>query len=383
MKILCVIDSLGSGGAQRQMVELAIGLKARGHSVYVFIYYPQHDFFESRLVSGGVDLIKFDKSKRYSLGVIRKLLMVLKEGDYDIVLSFLKTPNIYAELGRLFGYCSTLIVSERSSHKAIGSKVKGSIQRHMHSFSDYIVVNSHDQKAWLAREYSALSKKIVCIYNGVEKAKFPYTPQVRYEDPKDATLLSVGRIGREKNPEVLIRALDVFYQKLGWVPEVLWVGGQDDSVGGRQYRSELQGILLALPHVDKKWTWLGVRSNVSEYLQRSVCLVLPSLYEGLPNAVCEALMSGRPVIASNVCDNGRLVEDGARGYLFESENPVSLCLAIEKLLNLSYEERASLGKNARKYAEDELGVELMVSNYEQLFGKLIGKQVIMEPPDES
>jgi glycosyltransferase involved in cell wall biosynthesis len=65
-------------------------------------------------------------------------------------------------------------------------------------------------------------------------------------------------------------------------------------------------------------------------MQRHDALIHPSLYEGLPNAVCEALAAGLPVLISNVCDHPLLVVEGERGFLFDPSDPLSIAMSIER-----------------------------------------------------
>ena len=124
---------------------------------------------------------------------------------------------------------------------------------------------------------------------------------------------------------------------------------------------------------------MGVQANVAELLHRYPALIHPSLYEGLPNVVCEALACGLPVLASDVCDHALLVSEGERGFLFEPTFPESIAAAITKFSALSGEGRERLSRNARRYAEANLGVERMVSAYEDLFWQLLHNAIPNEP----
>ncbi|GAG93110.1 unnamed protein product, partial [marine sediment metagenome] len=97
MKILCVIDHLGPGGAQRQLVELGCGLRARDFTVEFFVYYPD-DHFQSRLIESGIPIHYSPKSSTYSAASVVNLRRLIKADDFNVVISFLDTPNVYAEL---------------------------------------------------------------------------------------------------------------------------------------------------------------------------------------------------------------------------------------------------------------------------------------------
>jgi glycosyltransferase involved in cell wall biosynthesis len=189
---------------------------------------------------------------------------------------------------------------------------------------------------------------------------------------RNLRLLGIGRIGPEKNLVNLITALARFDEKFGYVPEVSWAGDRDSSQAGRLYCEHVDALLASLPNVQRSWRWLGLRSDVPGLLHEYHALIHPSLYEGLPNAVCEAMATGVPVLASNVCDHPLLIADGSRGYLFDPRDPASICAAIAKLTELDANAWRGFGRNAREYAVANLGVDKMVGSYAALFDSLTG-----------
>src|SRR4030042_6936694 len=101
MKVLCVIDNLSTGGAQRQIINLAIGLHQRGHSVSMFCYAPG-TLLAQPLEKEGIHAHVQLKKSRFSLDVVRGLRRHIDQGKYQAVVSFLNTPNFYAVLSSFF-----------------------------------------------------------------------------------------------------------------------------------------------------------------------------------------------------------------------------------------------------------------------------------------
>src|SRR5205823_9275232 len=149
MNILLIIDHFGTGGAQRQLVELACGLKRRGHAVHVFAYFPEHGFFRPRLDADCIPVHEYRKGRGFSIGVIRELLTLISDGDFDIVISFLNSPNIYAELVTLVARHAPLVVSERTSRHDDKWLVTRLLRRALHRVADHVVVNSRTHCDWL------------------------------------------------------------------------------------------------------------------------------------------------------------------------------------------------------------------------------------------
>jgi glycosyltransferase involved in cell wall biosynthesis len=370
MRILCVIDHLGLGGAQRQMVELACGLRRRGHTVEFFVYHPQHDFFGPRVAEFGIPVHESLKRHRFSLSMVSRLKAVTKASRADLVLAYLSTPSIYAELSRLFGSRAKLIVSERSSRHAERSRIRAHVTRRLHGFADHVVTNSRSHQRWLVETYPWLSSRTSTIFNGVDVLSYTAEPP-DLREPVELKLLAIGRATPLKNALNLARAAELFLKQHGWVPRITWAGRIDEDSDAKDYRRAVDAVLRAVPELEKSWEWAGERSDIAELLREHHALVHPSFYEGFPNAICEALAAGRVVLASNVCDHAELVEEGMRGFLFDPADPESIARCMGKLASLSPSEWLELSGNSRVYAEHALTSERMVSEYEMLFRKLV------------
>jgi glycosyltransferase involved in cell wall biosynthesis len=365
MKILCVIDSLGSGGAQRQMVNLACGLKAKGHEVELFVYFPKLDFFRAEVDAAGIVVHEVSKGRGFSLKVVWRLVQLYRYGRFNGVISFLDSPNIYAELAKLLALSRIkLIVSERSSFIREGGSMGSSIRRWCHLLANRVVANSHTHADWL-RKHFWLARWTQTIYNG-----YLLPPVSDVEQSKDAvanlTFLVVGRINTGKNGLRLLKGLIRFYQAHGDCPTVFWAGRQEQDSSSLLERQQMEQLLAQYPDIARRWEFLGERRDIPDLLQQADALIHVSLYEGLPNAVCEAFVAARPVIASKVCDHPELVEEGVRGFLCDPLSPESICEIIDRFVSLKAEERHQMGYNARVYSEKYLSIDRMVSDYERL-----------------
>lgn len=351
------------------MVSLAYGLKQRGHDIEFFIYYPEYDFFRSKLDGCGIRIHEYKKSQRFSLGVIKALRRLFRSGNYHVALSYLNTPSVYAEISKLFLKHPKLIVSERSSHLGDDSRSFALMRRQCHHLANHVAVNSVSHKDWLENNHVWLKGKVTTIYNGVDIDAYFAAPNIP-NDKQDLRLLAIGRVGYEKNVLTLLQALGVFYKHHGWLPTVSWVGRRDASPAGKQYCKQVDDLLKRMPEVNRHWQWRGECSDVVRLLKEHHALIHPSFYEGLPNVICESLSSGRLVLASNVCDNAYLVPHGERGFLFDAYDPESMADAIYQLASLSVETWHQLSRACRDYAKEALSIDRLVSEYEELFIRL-------------
>lgn len=363
MKVLCVIDSLGSGGAQRQMSWLALGLKERGHDVELFLYQPSQSHFRPTIEAAGIAVHEVSRHGRkgFSLRVLWHLIGHFSR-DFDAVISFQPTANFYSALARMTAPSLTLVAGERTSSATGVSSKRRLIGWMAALLSNLVVANSESNAAYL-RGFPGLSKKVFAIWNGYASKAGPIVKNRQGL----ARLLIVARVSPEKNGLRLMEALALFLERNGWVPEVSWAGRRDSDPACRQIQEEMDRFLVDHPEVAAHWSWLGEVKNVQELYDQADALILPSLFEGLPNAVCEAMLAGCPVIASNVCDHPRLLgQSGDRGLLCDPLSSQSICAALEDMHGQTMQERAEMVRRARSFAQERLSLERMVENYECL-----------------
>jgi glycosyltransferase involved in cell wall biosynthesis len=287
----------------------------------------------------------------------------MRTGRYDAVLAYLRTPSFYSELANTFlANKVRLVVSERSIVGEGG--VKEWCHLLMHLKSDKIVLNAFHQHDAICRKYKWLTNRTVVIRNAVGDA-FLRSPVFRSVDGDVCRLIAIGRVSKEKNPIRLALALLMCSETFGLRVEVDWAGRWDlpphDPYGRR-----LEAVLERLRGSGVVWRWLGERSDIVDLLQSHDALVHSAIYEGQPNAVCEALAAGRPVLAGRVGDNGRLVEEGVSGLLFEPTNEIDIALTIRRFIALSSEAKRRMGEAGRRYALKTMTLDQMASQYEEV-----------------
>ena len=229
--IFLLIDSLGSGGAQRQLVNIASCLSDRGHIVDVCIYNPHINFFEKRLKDKGVKVLICDKRVTNKISFIKSIYSILYSGRYEIAMSFLDKPNLILELISKFVNKTVFIACERSSYVGFYNHnsffFKGNFRGFFHSLVDHVLTNSNTQMKWVKTRYPYLKNKTSCIYNGFEICN-EKVERIRNNNTR-LKLLAVGRTSPEKNIINLIHGLNLFLQKNKWLPSISWVVQEIDQ----------------------------------------------------------------------------------------------------------------------------------------------------------
>ncbi len=360
MKVVLLIDSLGSGGAQRQLCTLAVMLRKRGMDVSVLTYHP-HDFFFSMLQAEGIHwtCLRSTSPLRHMLAVRQ----ALRRGDQDVVLAFLDAPSLYAELAGLPHRSWGLVVSERlarpRSHLGWHRWL-----RQLHRLADVITTNSHTNRLMIEQSSNALRSRLVTIYNIVDLERFSYTPP-RSCQTSALRIVVAASYQQKKNVCRFIEAFSIARQMVPAVDFHLdWFGGfnrkRDGSIESNVFNSANK-IIKSLGLKD--FVRLHEATTTIDEVYRSAdAVALPSLFEGLPNVICEGMATGRPILMSNVCDAGNLVRAGENGFLFDPKSVRSMAEAIAAMARLSASQRREFGICSRKMAETMFCPET-ISNY--------------------
>ena len=161
-RVLFVAMNLNSGGAERQQVTIAISLKERGYNVS-FVCYEEGDFFLDQLESAGIKVFWLLKK-----GTIERLLSFrrfIRKGNYDVVISFLETPNILNCFAALGGKKWRVITGERSAKPELLLSKRGHVVAWLQKRTDILVCNSYNAAAMWKKNYPFLEKKLATIYN--------------------------------------------------------------------------------------------------------------------------------------------------------------------------------------------------------------------------
>jgi glycosyltransferase involved in cell wall biosynthesis len=361
VKILMVSDSLGSGGAQNQMCLLAEGLKSKGYDVIVITYHKD-DFFKSRLQKANVKNIHIQKRSKLGVNVIREMAKLIHREKVDQIISFQITPNFYALAANKLSRCFTpTIISYRS--KTDYSKLSWihlKLQEWMNKETTYIVCNSHhERKRWMKR-YPKLRDKLFTIYNGIDQSIF-------YPIDKERNhFLVVGKLRPLKNAHALIEAVRILKHRHHVDIVVHWYGSRKFSQSRFQQYSETTMQKVVEYKLEDNFLWYDPVKYLPSVYNQHEALIHPSLWEGLPNAICEALACGTPVLASNILDHPILVKQEGRGFLFDPTDPEKIVLAILKFLSLDNIDKKQMSDNCTEYARRELSLASMIGSYENL-----------------
>ena len=357
-RILLITENLGSGGAERQICGLASMLTKAGFPCRL-ITYVANQFYEPYLRQHGVDY-KFvpelwDKKTR-----VYKAAKYVRRYKPDVVISFLPSVNKTMCLAKLF-FKAKLVVSERNNNTCITRGDK--IQFNLYRMADAIVPNSNSQGKFICNNFPFLSKKVHPIINFVDVNRF--TPSVTPVRNETLRIVTVARYTQQKNVLTYLKAVRMV-KDMGLNVHFDWYG---DKKHNAAFFAEIEKEYQQLDIADYL-TLHDSKQKIEEEYRKADIFCLPSLFEGYPNVVAEAMSCGLPILCSNVYENPYIVAEGVNGFLFDPEKPEAIADAINNMVNLTYEERQEMGKRNRELCMTRNTEEAFLNSYVDLIDRL-------------
>lgn len=359
MRVLCVIDSLGSGGAQRQLAGLVVLLKEKGVDVGL-VYYHDNHFFRSYLEGHHIRCYYIKETTNRWKKFLRFRKFV-KGYSPDVVVAYLDGPAVLCCLLRLVGNHFRLIVSERSLTEFLNWKRR--FKFWLYRYSDFVVPNSHAEEQGIKKRFPELCAKVRCITNFVDTDYFLPKSKVVSPSTKKTILrvLCVGRISKEKNILLLLKVIRELTLK-GYLLHVDWYGDINDM----EYYCSCLALREEL-NLQDVFCFYEATKNIRDEYQKVDVFCLPSLYEGFPNVICEAMACGLPIVCSNVGDNGYLVKDDENGFLFNPHSCKEMVEAFVRFIHMSDLDKDLISRRNREFALKNFSEENFVNQYLALF----------------
>jgi glycosyltransferase involved in cell wall biosynthesis len=336
--------SLGHGGSQRRTLSLAEGFSQRGHRVDLVVIDADGPL-RSALPSG-VQLLELKPWLLGRIGIhgrrglelrfaIPALARYLRQARPTLLLSSASHVNLTSiQAHRLSGVPSALVLrvsnaigdfSAPDGRKAAPAKLAQ--MRRLYPRADAIVAVSHSVAKDLDELIEGVRGRIQTVYNPtwhpelLEKAAAP-ADHPWFAPGAPPVILGAGRLSMQKDFPTLIRAFAQVRKKIA--AKLMILGNTKKA-----HRREALLKLAAQLGIKEDFALPGFVDNPHPYMARSAAFVLPSLWEGLPGVLIEAMASGCPVIATD-CPGGsrEILEDGRLGALVAVRDPNTLAAAI-------------------------------------------------------
>jgi glycosyltransferase involved in cell wall biosynthesis len=358
LRIAQMLESDGPGGAETMLVSLSEALRARGHTVFPVGPARGVGWLAARLRDAGFERETFLIRRPLDWRCLRGMIQVLRARRVEVVHSHEFTMAIYgAAAARWLGiphiitmHGSQYVTSKRRRRVALWCAFRASA---------HVVGVSADTTAHLERSVH-VSGLIQTVPNGVphRAGNRVATRQALGVSDDEILVLAVGNLIVRKGHAVLIRALAA----AGAGSPVRWrlvIAGQGNERGPLE-------ALAAECGVASRVHLLGQRADIPDLQAAADVFVMPSLWEGLPLAMLEAMFAGSCIVASRTSGIPEAITDGADGILVQPGNVDALAAALAKVLPAA-DLRARLGAAARARAEADFSMDRMTAAYETLY----------------
>ncbi|HZZ83169.1 MAG TPA: glycosyltransferase [Anaeromyxobacteraceae bacterium] len=358
------------GGAERQVVALARGLRRGGHEVAVAVFYTG-GAFEEELRAAGVPIHDLEKRGRWDLlGFMLRLGALVRKERPDVLHSYLGGPNVFAALLKplfpslkvVWGIRSAM--SDLSAYDRV-TRMSPRLEVLASAGADAIIANS-DAARRQAAAAGMEERKIEVISNGIDTTLFSPDLDGRarlrgeWGVPEGAPLIGmVARLDPVKNHSLFLKAAAL---AAGACPSARFVCVGD---GAPEYRRALERLGLELG-LAERLIWAGRRKATSAVYSALEVAVLSSDSESFPNVVAEAMACGTPVVVTDTGDASVIVGD--TGAVVPRQDPAALSAGILGLLGRGREQASA---RARSRIEQAYSEELLVERTERVLQRVL------------
>jgi glycosyltransferase involved in cell wall biosynthesis len=360
-KILHLITGLEYGGTEMMLLKTLPSLR-EDFDMQVCCIRGQGPIGE-KLIALGIPVTYLDLKSPFDWAVIGRFQTVVRDFHPDLLVTYLIHADLFGRVfGRIFGikqiFCSVRV-------KLIQPKYLPLLM--LDGLTSFFVDHYHfnsESVASMYRKYFFLpEKKITVIPNGLDLNRF--TPDSRSRQTTRTSLgledaLVIGcnaRLEKQKGHTYLIEAFARLSHSYPKAKMILINDGQE--------KENLLKLVQNLG-ITSQVLFLGRRDDVPELLNAMDIFAFPTLFEGMANALMEAMASGLPIVATDIPENKELLVHDVSGILVPTRNSQAICIALEQLI-IHTEKATSLGQNARKIALQRFDLTQVVARYRAFY----------------
>ncbi|MBU1102870.1 glycosyltransferase family 4 protein [Patescibacteria group bacterium] len=384
MKILYIITQSELGGAQKNVLDLACGLKGKCE-ILVAVGADGSGGFFNWLEEKKVSYVKLRWLRRgvtnplADLMGLREIFKLIKKERPDIVhLHSSKAGFSGSIAAKLLGVKVVYTVHGAVFEAVFSAPVKKLylwLEKFSAHFIDKIIcVSQNDKKLWLKYK-AAPEEKLAVVHNGLDYQTLNFLPKDEARENLFGASAPLFEAARGSKPDLkIIGTIANFYPEKGLpyfiqAAEIILKNRLADNlifvVIGEGDERPLLETMIKENHLEKKFILTGKIDNAARYLKAFDIFILPSVKEGLPYTILEAMAAGVPIVASWVGGIPEMIENGKNGFLVLPHNPEMLAEKIAELLH-NHDLTQHFVQNSQ-IKLTEFSLEKMVSETEALY----------------
>lgn len=355
------------GGAERQAITLAKGLRRRGWRVSMIALSGSGGAAATELRDAGVEFLSLEMRRGLvdPRGWIRFHRWLLCERP-DVIHAHLPHAAWLARWSRIAAPVPVVVDTLHSSSTGeFGRRIGYGCSRWL---ADCVTAVSHATAETHLAAGMVSESQLSVLANGIDidawKPDVRRRASIRHElgFTDEFLWLAVGRLEPAKDYATLLRAL----ARLPENARLVVLGGGLLECQLRQLSAQLR--------LGQRIQLLGFESNVHRWMQAADGFVLSSKYEGLPMVLLEAGACELPVVATDVAGTREVITHGENGLLAHAGDGFDLSAAMERMMHLLSEERHAMGKRARRCVVDRFNLETILSQWESLYAELLERK---------
>ena len=320
MHVVIITASLGAGGAQRVIAQLAKEWASKDIVCDIILLLKAERFYT---VPDNVTIHEIGRlSSNPALDKLKKYMTVrriVKNLNPNIVLSLPEEIGIYV-IPSLLGLKIPIVVSERNNPWVMPyKKITRALRLLLYPLADGFIFQTEKAASFFS---DRIQNKGAILYNPLDLERLPEP----YHGSKEKIIVSVGRLEKQKNFKLLINAFAIFQKTHSDYKLVIYGDGTEKNSLSAYAESKLNKDSWALPGKDK---------DVLEKIKKAACFVLSSDYEGVPNALIEAMTIGVPCVSTDCAPGGAasIIDNNKNGFLVPVGDEIGLAEKIGTIVD--------------------------------------------------
>lgn len=366
LRVLHLVSSGGFYGAENVVIQLALALKRLNCEVVIGVFHNRHrpntEIAEAARLNG-LEVALFECRGKLDFGTVRAIRNFISEREFDILHTHGYKANIYGYRAAKSTRASLVATAHSWPGKSPILRLYALLDRVMLRWFDHICAVSSKVADDLCR-FHVSNEIITVVENGIDIGQLSGGRPVLREElglRENPLVGFVGRLAPEKGLEYLLRAAAGMLNTLPTAKVIL--------AGDGPKRSALEKLARQLG-IEKSVIFLGRRSDLESIYASFDVFVLPSLNEGMPLAVLEAMAAKKPVVATRVGAIPKMVKDQQTGLLVDAGDITGLQSAISLLLGRRDLCR-TFGQSGHEVAKTLFSSDSMAKNYLSIYRRVI------------
>jgi glycosyltransferase involved in cell wall biosynthesis len=374
IKLLHIINNYTDTSLNRLVLNLTKGIRNQNYQFYVGCLEKVGGPLEKEFRQAGAKTINFGMKNYLHLGIVKKIKDYINKNEIDIVHTHILKADFLGGLPAKVGDGPILVATKHNENFSPGQAGwiwRNPLFRLALLLPDLVVTVSNEMRDKFIVDYGLRPERVITIHNGIDIEYFDklcHSSKNRQPLREEWGLITsdfvvgfIGRLVTGKGLSDLLNAMRLVISQHNRC--FLLIVGKGPRTNYLKRKVKELGI-------EANVIITGYRSDIPEILSEIDVLTLPSLSEGLPLSVIEAMAAEKAVIATPVGGIREIIVSGETGLLIEPKNPEAIANAISQLLN-NKKLRSNLGANARAFIRHDFDSQVMYKKYDQAYQNMV------------